>query len=135
MDGCTLAVFFFFQAEDGIRDLTVTGVQTCALPILKRTCPERADGRLGCFQLGDDFVATHGGFIIDRVSSDYALWPVAAIAGGRSESMHQVTMPQPIVEGVVEKRRNGHAFDAVDPARTAPIAVDLPRDFMPPGAA
>src|SRR2546430_8849559 len=27
--------FFFFQAEDGIRDLTVTGVQTCALPI----CP------------------------------------------------------------------------------------------------
>src|SRR2546430_6834866 len=28
-----LFVFFFFQAEDGIRDLTVTGVQTCALPI------------------------------------------------------------------------------------------------------
>src|SRR2546427_4511646 len=28
-----LIFFFFFQAEDGIRDLTVTGVQTCALPI------------------------------------------------------------------------------------------------------
>src|SRR2546430_7778166 len=28
-----IAVYFFFQAEDGIRDLTVTGVQTCALPI------------------------------------------------------------------------------------------------------
>src|SRR3989475_9117996 len=28
-----LFFFFFFQAEDGIRDLTVTGVQTCALPI------------------------------------------------------------------------------------------------------
>src|SRR6266481_9270699 len=27
------SVFFFFQAEDGIRDGTVTGVQTCALPI------------------------------------------------------------------------------------------------------
>src|SRR5256886_12470061 len=26
---------FFFQAEDGIRDLTVTGVQTCALPIFQ----------------------------------------------------------------------------------------------------
>src|SRR5258707_14851837 len=26
-------VFFFFQAEDGIRDIGVTGVQTCALPI------------------------------------------------------------------------------------------------------
>src|SRR6266446_7241964 len=28
--------FFFFQAEDGIRDYKVTGVQTCALPILSR---------------------------------------------------------------------------------------------------
>src|SRR6266496_4756578 len=28
--------FFFFQAEDGIRDLYVTGVQTCALPICGR---------------------------------------------------------------------------------------------------
>src|SRR5437588_3906764 len=28
--------FFFFQAEDGIRDHCVTGVQTCALPILHR---------------------------------------------------------------------------------------------------
>src|SRR2546430_8604596 len=28
-----LILWFFFQAEDGIRDLTVTGVQTCALPI------------------------------------------------------------------------------------------------------
>src|SRR5256885_16333757 len=28
-----LYVFFFFQAEDGIRDYKVTGVQTCALPI------------------------------------------------------------------------------------------------------
>src|SRR5216683_1985203 len=27
---------FFFQAEDGIRDLIVTGVQTCALPIFQR---------------------------------------------------------------------------------------------------
>src|SRR5256885_5720930 len=29
--------FFFFQAEDGIRDYKVTGVQTCALPIYKRS--------------------------------------------------------------------------------------------------
>src|SRR5438046_4335826 len=28
-------MFFFFQAEDGIRDWSVTGVQTCALPISK----------------------------------------------------------------------------------------------------
>src|SRR3989440_9178840 len=30
---CSACLFFFFQAEDGIRDLIVTGVQTCALPI------------------------------------------------------------------------------------------------------
>src|SRR5690348_17421969 len=32
--------FFFFQAEDGIRDGRVTGVQTCALPICTRTQDE-----------------------------------------------------------------------------------------------
>src|SRR4051794_30072563 len=32
---CLLSCFFFFQAEDGIRDGRVTGVQTCALPILQ----------------------------------------------------------------------------------------------------
>src|SRR3712207_7897706 len=30
-----MSVFFFFQAEDGIRDIGVTGVQTCALPIFE----------------------------------------------------------------------------------------------------
>src|SRR2546427_7121475 len=39
---CPLS-FFFFQAEDGIRDLTVTGVQTCALPISARA-DARGDG-------------------------------------------------------------------------------------------
>src|SRR2546430_9714900 len=47
-----MILFFFFQAEDGIRDLTVTGVQTCALPILpaasriiSRRLPTRAAQR------------------------------------------------------------------------------------------
>ena len=39
-------IFFFFQAEDGIRDTSVTGVQTCALPIspvdLRAVCFVRA---------------------------------------------------------------------------------------------
>src|SRR5258707_15889173 len=33
--------FFFFQAEDGIRDIGVTGVQTCALPICSRESSPR----------------------------------------------------------------------------------------------
>src|SRR5256712_1888868 len=36
--------FFFFQAEDGIRDLIVTGVQTCALPIFYDTAGVRTTG-------------------------------------------------------------------------------------------
>src|SRR2546430_6958746 len=36
VSGGDIYVFFFFQAEDGIRDLTVTGVQTCALPIFAK---------------------------------------------------------------------------------------------------
>src|SRR6266481_9209875 len=37
--------FFFFQAEDGIRDGTVTGVQTCALPISPRAMQRRVLAR------------------------------------------------------------------------------------------
>src|SRR3954449_7094424 len=37
----TCADFFFFQAEDGIRDESVTGVQTCALPISARAPARR----------------------------------------------------------------------------------------------
>src|SRR2546427_9459413 len=53
----TFDPFFFFQAEDGIRDLTVTGVQTCALPISMRS----------------------------RISSSQG-WPVAISAASRSRA-------------------------------------------------
>src|SRR6266487_2359810 len=44
-----MCVFFFFQAEDGIRDGRVTGVQTCALPIsfIKTTPVWKQVSRLG----------------------------------------------------------------------------------------
>src|SRR2546425_3727233 len=44
---CLSSYFFFFQAEDGIRDKLVTGVQTCALPIFKRSLKDAARGRGG----------------------------------------------------------------------------------------
>src|SRR2546430_8308174 len=51
--------FFFFQAEDGIRDLTVTGVQTCALPIsqvetLERRLRERDEQRRAMLHMMGD---------------------------------------------------------------------------------
>src|SRR2546422_8073281 len=46
----SLSSVFFFQAEDGIRDVAVTGVQTCALPISKtgRDASIMAVGALAC---------------------------------------------------------------------------------------
>src|SRR6266511_4403428 len=40
----SIVIFFFFQAEDGIRDFHVTGVQTCALPISRHGLAYRTKG-------------------------------------------------------------------------------------------
>src|SRR6266481_9046925 len=71
--------FFFFQAEDGIRDGTVTGVQTCALPIFVAA----GDGDVdvvggGAVNRGDDQVVVHhlpggeriGQRLVERVAPD-----------------------------------------------------------------
>src|SRR3989454_2567968 len=59
--------FFFFQAEDGIRDYKVTGVQTCALPILPH--------------LGLDVVEPGERYSAGRFARDAAQW-VGQIGGG-----------------------------------------------------
>src|SRR3989449_11189155 len=41
-------LFFFFQAEDGIRDVAVTGVQTCALPIFTQRVAQKVVGARPC---------------------------------------------------------------------------------------
>src|SRR5256885_5829819 len=48
---------FFFQAEDGIRDYKVTGVQTCALPIFKRVLET---GRADLKKLAEGMAPTRG---------------------------------------------------------------------------
>src|SRR5260221_7026871 len=50
--------FFFFQAEDGIRDHCVTGVQTCALPISTVLKPGRTFEVLATNDLEDGFMAS-----------------------------------------------------------------------------
>src|SRR5690606_13095799 len=46
--GVLQRLFFFFQAEDGIRDFHVTGVQTCALPIFSPSSTSTAGSSPGC---------------------------------------------------------------------------------------
>src|SRR5690606_39480992 len=48
---------FFFQAEDGIRDFHVTGVQTCALPIFAQRKALQADWRNGAVRALEDYMA------------------------------------------------------------------------------
>ena len=52
-----LRTLFFFQAEDGIRDVAVTGVQTCALPICKRGVKgEKIFPHSGAGKISGDFL-------------------------------------------------------------------------------
>src|SRR2546425_4511150 len=55
-------MFFFFQAEDGIRDKLVTGVQTCALPILHlvRATTAPADGAPRILAAFGDWLGSEG---------------------------------------------------------------------------
>src|SRR6266853_442961 len=64
-----MSVFFFFQAEDGIRYLTVTGVQTCALPILARRMPYRfGPWRMVAYMAGLAVVLLAASSLLDELS-------------------------------------------------------------------
>src|SRR2546427_509452 len=70
---CVTHSFFFFQAEDGIRDLTVTGVQTCALPICFPDTHEqlrRQDLAFYRFTLSDEGAALAAGEAAAAAASD-----------------------------------------------------------------
>src|SRR5256885_12981040 len=65
---CDLYVFFFFQAEDGIRDYKVTGVQTCALPI-SGLVPAFMPGRLfWAYFVGVAFFAAAAGILYEEMA-------------------------------------------------------------------
>src|SRR2546422_5508730 len=81
---CVLSLFcfFFFQAEDGIRDVAVTGVQTCALPIwldalLDRRPSELAAGQLARAPVQERIEPQQ---LCDASDARFYLWP-----GYRSE--------------------------------------------------
>src|SRR5690349_23718111 len=106
-------LFFFFQAEDGIRDLYVTGVQTCALPILA-TFSHIAARTLGA----------PGGVAKWMVANNVATAPVGTPAGwaagiggtGTVAQPLQLLRPQPRSEErrVGKECRSGRCRDHVE---------------------
>src|SRR2546430_7636916 len=80
-----LCMCFFFQAEDGIRDLTVTGVQTCALPISNDVRQGRIEPDAIDESLLEGYLSTHGlpdPDLLIRTSgetriSNFLLWQLA----------------------------------------------------------
>src|SRR5437868_13833720 len=76
-------MFFFFQAEDGIRDRNVTGVQTCALPIFGDAGDADAARGIG-LHLGQVEFGGDAGELADRVQVEVAEGP-APRRGRRSE--------------------------------------------------
>src|SRR2546421_8717665 len=64
-----LLSFFFFQAEDGIRDLIVTGVHTCALPIFLQHRREA--------ELQAQLIEVHIAALRDRIGEDQVAVPLS----------------------------------------------------------
>src|SRR2546429_2495307 len=58
MDAVLEEFFFFFQAEDGIRDVAVTGVQTCALPIWATVNPRASVQHNSRIEMSNDKLVT-----------------------------------------------------------------------------
>src|SRR2546422_3173427 len=125
-------VFFFFQAEDGIRDVAVTGVQTCALPICRREVRGHDDLHL------DELVAGPAAF---HARHPVPGQPERAAAGGAGWDLHRDLAAQgrhfhggaerrlrrrdgklevEVVAPALEERVPGHGHDQVEvttPAR------------------
>src|SRR6266508_6447731 len=107
---------FFFQAEDGIRDGHVTGVQTCALPISERASRPYDKGR-------DGFVFGEGAGIVVLESAEHAARRgarvYAEIAGaGITSDAHHIAQPDPVGTGAARAMRF-----ALDDAGVAPEQV------------
>src|SRR5215467_2396361 len=101
---------FFFQAEDGIRDYKVTGVQTCALPISPGHTPElghrleRRSPAVGPVELADHFEVPAAPEL-EAVANHAAL--SGAVMDDPMPHVHRATAAH---LGNVSERRDHHVF-------------------------
>src|SRR2546429_6787293 len=67
------AVLFFFQAEDGIRDVAVTGVQTCALPISELRATGAEEPVSALLPRDNERLEFLGDAVLELLASEYLL--------------------------------------------------------------
>src|SRR5256886_6204514 len=79
-------LYFFFQAEDGIRDLTVTGVQTCALPIYEVSRKNRliSPTTVGIANVGNSTPRSQSNRSIALIRPIVPTWTMSSIGSLRS---------------------------------------------------
>src|SRR5690625_6543491 len=112
---CVISVFFF-QAEDGIRDGHVTGVQTCALPIsyTVSNVPSSAEGEVLVLPMEDEAQTQGPVAVADTVrvrARDHVTIPVLA------NDSHPNGLPFTLDDELVEEPEEGLIFTAGDMVR------------------
>src|SRR2546426_7092544 len=127
-------VFFFFQAEDGIRDYKVTGVQTCALPIygLMGRTPDHVACVLSAFagwrQLFDRGGTRFGDNVVrfyERARDEdlYVTYGIVPLQIDRSQPPHR--QPEPFLyPGVVGERDGGIVVRGAQGITTSAVMAD-----------
>src|SRR2546422_11661321 len=108
--------FFFFQAEDGIRDVAVTGVQTCALPISWRVMVGLVLGFSGLVLLvgpGNLFPGSGGGGRVDPLGAIVLVLASLSWATGSIFSQHLKLPRYPLLVTAMQRLASG-AFPHVE---------------------
>src|SRR2546430_16386672 len=96
------SVFFFFQAEDGIRDLTVTGVQTCALPIFLKKVPG-----IGAILIGEGDLSQELGYPRQYEHPEVLKWMARVV---ETCKRHNVVVGHPHVDANNVERILGEGY-------------------------
>src|SRR5690606_39483525 len=101
---------FFFQAEDGIRDFHVTGVQTCALPISTRKQQDFSGDVVGRFR---------SGYQVDNRPQSLGAWRVTTGDPEVAARVHELFGGDSPQEWRSEERRVGKGSRSVECGRAS----------------
>src|SRR2546430_17547201 len=129
-----MAGFFFFQAEDGIRDLTVTGVQTCALPIF---CPDETSVGSNCGLVKNLALSSRISVGVEPREMVDKLRRMGVVLIEESDKKLRATGGKAIVDGILagySKDPAGLAGELRELRREGKLSSEVNVSFHPPEA-